>query len=498
MKTSLENLNKFHNDYIDLVDQINSDEIKASLYQSLCTINWKYHTGRFFCDKVESELIKIGLRLKIKFASSVLLQKDVLHVASELYNIGGHTRLLESYVDIFDTYNNHLFITRQEINELPQRIKGNIKINNIIHAKNEESLIQKARELALLWRKYKYIILHIHPDDVVPIIAYGIFGHKNILFVNHADHVFWIGKRILKECINIRPLGFQISKELREISSNYIVPVILSQENLESIKEKNQKVEEKIIFGSMTSLYKIIPSGKKNFLKDIYTLLDKYPLSEFHLIGIEESDLNNFGFNSNLNSRLILHGHVERPRKILDKIDIYLEGYPYNSLTALYEAIISGACPVLMYELENPNCNLESDFCFERILFHSKNKQQYYEHIQNLVDSKILRYQITSKIQNRLKFFNSIQYARDKIFSDLVKVKPNSNESNVDLSLLSIQTFLFDQNQFKSITNHSILYFLDIKMFKKLNKMKRLQFLRLFRIFKCNRLNLALYFKLLK
>jgi hypothetical protein len=479
LNTTIKRLSKFHNNFVKLIDEVNSDEAKASLYEALCTINWKIHSGIYYCEKIEIGLINLGERNKISSNDSSYKKRGVLHVGTEFHETGGHTRLFENYLKVFDSFENHLFLTKQNKEDIPTRIIKNSKIKKIYTSRFTEKIIDKAIELSTIWRSYDYVILHIHPNDVIPNIAYGMFKHNNILFINHADHVFWIGKKIFKNCVNIRPLGLQISKDLRSINNNILAPIILDITDANFIKPFRSYLSNKITFGSMTSVYKIIPDENKNFIQDIYFLLEKFPNSIFKLIGVEEKDLIKFGYDKNYNPRLMLFGQIEHPKEILETIDIYLEGYPYNSLTALFDAVVCGACPVLMYDVKNQNCNLESDLSFKGILYHSSDRINYFNHIETLFKSKELRIKIVGKIQDRMSRLNTVEYAKKVIFSSSSNLK--MNETNYDFSNISNETFQFDRNLAIS-NNWQILVFnsIDLKIVGLLTFFEKIKLSKIF------------------
>jgi hypothetical protein len=463
MNSSQQKLSHFHKYYFNAVFKERDNDLKTQLLSTLCTINWKLHFGNFYCNRIESELLKIG-RLNTVKSEKEINNGKVLHVASELYQIGGHTRLFESYLDIFDGFVNHLFLSRQSNQQLPSRIRQNKKIANIFVSQNESHL-SRAKSLAEIWNNYDFVVLYIHPDDVIPIISFGMNPNDKLFYVNHADHCFWVGKNIINTCINTRPIGNEICKQYRGISKNKIIPLIRT----EHFQKKKCGLEDnKVAFGSMTSLYKILPKGKKNFLTDIYELLDIHKDAIFHLIGISENDIVHFGYKSNLNNRLKLYGVIEQPQEILLKIDIYLEGYPYNSMTAMYDAIYAGACPVLMYEIDDINSYMENELSFQGILSHSKDKKEYLIHIEKLVGSVHERNTIRGKLFERLMKFNSIEYARN-IFFSTIESTDFVQYNSIDISELSKQTYEFDVNQFRQKGSFSLMNFVDLDLFNKLN-----------------------------
>jgi hypothetical protein len=469
----LNSLNNFHNYILQIIKSVEEIDVKLSLLKSLANFNFQIHTGRFYCDKIECELIEIGEKYVDKINNERFVNhKSVLHVATEFYPTGGHTRLFEKYVEVFGDFQNHLMLTNQQINDIPLRIQANLKVKII---ESDLDFLGCAINLASIWDQFDHVILHVHPDDIVPTLAYGICPIDNITFINHADHLFWVGKSIISRCVSIRPLAVDLCTKYRKISNNLLIPIIVDTQKIDLRKvENNYQNGYKVVFGSMSSLNKVIPNGKKNFIKDIYELLDIYPKSEFLFIGLTIKDLKLFGYEQNLNPRLKLLGEIENPADYLRLIDIYLEGYPYNSLTAVYESIIFGACPVLMYDVEDINCHMESDKVFSGLLFHSENKNVYFDNINKLVHNKKFRNKITLLLQSRVIQNCSVNNARKILLNDseptLILTNVNINNWSKDLLNYNLNNFRFSQK--KNIDTFS---FFNINTYVKLSFVNKLK-----------------------
>ncbi|MDO7204857.1 hypothetical protein Q5M85_12610 [Paraclostridium bifermentans] len=64
--------------------------------------------------------------------------------------------------------------------------------------------------------------------DPIPIIAFGVEGGPPIVYMNHADHCFWIGSSIVDICVDISKYGQLVTKNRRGIDKSILLPIPLA------------------------------------------------------------------------------------------------------------------------------------------------------------------------------------------------------------------------------------------------------------------------------
>ena len=141
------------------------------------------------------------------------LNSNTLHVMSEVYSSGGHTRLCERLA-MMDFELPDLLITRNSNKAAVNRITNyfdKVFITELVSI--EDRIIFFMRTIS----KYKRIVMHIHPDDIEFVIALGVMKYQksselDIYFVNHSDHVFSFGKSLPKVIFQISSRGYDIQK----------------------------------------------------------------------------------------------------------------------------------------------------------------------------------------------------------------------------------------------------------------------------------------------
>ena len=78
------------------------------------------------------------------------------------------------------------------------------------------------------------IILHIHCEDVIPVLAFADeSGLPPVLFLNHADHLFWLGTSVADLVLNLRDAATDITISRRgvEADRNFLLPTIVAADD---------------------------------------------------------------------------------------------------------------------------------------------------------------------------------------------------------------------------------------------------------------------------
>lgn len=202
-------------------------EIKLELAM-YCSDYLVYNNSGYFTSSVlENFFLDFAKKIKIDLRDIVYSKNSVLHVMSEGYKTGGHTRVVERWIDNAPNNQKHSVVfTRKNSSELTT-LENNIKNKNgeSITLGNEMSLKEKAIELRKLAMKYEFVILHTHMEDPTPIIAFGVEEFKRPVFLyNHASHMAWLGKSIADLVLDIENKD-EVTKIKRGISNTYFLGV---------------------------------------------------------------------------------------------------------------------------------------------------------------------------------------------------------------------------------------------------------------------------------
>lgn len=335
-------------------DRIEKKLYLAKVYGRFCVEN---RTGKFSDYELEEELIKIS---PVTVCKSQKENGRVLHIATEVYLSGGHTRLIDNWIK-FEEKNQDLILLEQVekipiwLKETLEKSKGHIFISDL-----KENLLTKAQKLYNLAQGYSKIILHIHPNDIIPILAFGKDKEliKKIYFMNHADHVFWYGITISSCILDLSSEGQKLTLEKRGVKNSKILPIPLDITFTEKNVEKKRK--EKYML-SMASPYKFEIERKGYnffyFLNRLEPILEKNNIYYF-LIGPSKETKIWKKIYERSNYRIIPLGILQKEevKKIWRKIDLYIDSFPFNSYTCVLEAI---ANRVNSFSLKTPIVDLD-------------------------------------------------------------------------------------------------------------------------------------------
>lgn len=202
------------------IDKCQNDEEKLTYLTFIGYLYSEYVTGVYSNDSLENEIIKIGE--KIQFSPTVKPQKgNMLHVMTEAGNGGGHTTIVNNWIQWDRDRRYSLVLTDMNYEEVPSYI---IEIISASHGKIiclEGSYIEKAKQLLEISQAYERIILHIHMYDVVPVLAYSNCNWKiPVYFYNHADFRFSYGYSVADVVLNLNKFDWEKSQDYRGIASD--------------------------------------------------------------------------------------------------------------------------------------------------------------------------------------------------------------------------------------------------------------------------------------
>lgn len=291
--------------------------------------------GVYRDDDLELDLVERFNRLYRPDLNCVKSDK-VLHVISEPYQSGGHTRLLERLVSM-DEWHAEVLVTRPYARDSKSlRLKDSVKV--ISHEKGYDVL-----ELAKILSQYKTVILHIHPEDIVTAVALGIVRRHfdiRVVFINHADHVFSYGYCSSDIVAEVSSFGFALSRARRGVASSYLgiplpVPHFPECRNL-----KSQKLN---IFSSGSS-GKFNPIKNYSYIKLTKKILRKVSGSKVTIIG--PSYRKNFWWVLKIMYPLRLKLYkvlsYEKYIQFIQSADVYIDSLPMSGGTAISEVRAKG------------------------------------------------------------------------------------------------------------------------------------------------------------
>jgi hypothetical protein len=277
----------------------------------------------------------------------------ILHVATRLYAIGGHTRLLQNWLRMDAARLHRVVVTAQGPRPLPDLTDGAGDRVPVI-ALTGHGLQNRARQLRALAADVDVVLLHVHPGDVLPYVALPAhLPRPRVALLNHADHVFWGGASQVDAVLNLRAAGRDLTRDARDVPGerSLVLPIPL-QPGVPVPREQARRelgiVDDAFVVTSMAQPHKYA-APEVTFFPALRTFVRQNPDSRVVLIGPEGGRWAVEEQRSD--GRISSLGTVPDAGRLLSGADAYLDSTPFASLTSALEAALVGL-PVLTWRPE--------------------------------------------------------------------------------------------------------------------------------------------------
>jgi hypothetical protein len=346
--------------------------VYAEIAASYATEN---HAGLFVSHQLEGLLLDIGRKIanqtyaQERNARITASQRHVLHVLTEAMGIGGLTRMVWRWIQE-DTDSCHsVVLTRQLDVRIPQALISAVKeTGGKVFCLNDNfgNILTWSQDLRRIAASADFVILHLNNHDVIPLIA---FADKRsmppIIFLNHSDHKFWLGASISDVVADQRYSGAKLTQTRRGIDKSkcgllpIVLPTITRKDSVAEAKAQIGLSQDRILLLSIARPFKYMPlNGYASKFNDlvlpgsILPVLEQHPKSALIVIGPEFTDRWEQA-NQTVQGRISALGTREDTAIFYQAADIYLDSFPFGSITSCLEA---GS-----YGLPVVSCNPYSD-----------------------------------------------------------------------------------------------------------------------------------------
>jgi hypothetical protein len=202
--------------------------------QVAATFAWKVHLGIWWDEDLENLLSLVGRkigRVRSDASSRKKVNLSIGHVVTAL-GIGGHTEAVKQWIDALrGTCEQYLYLTnatnspQSKIGWLENLKDEGVKVRSLAY---NDSFVSRIEQLIgyLERDSPKKLVLHIHPNDVVAVAALNGLGKRPyVLFFNHADTQFWLGRNVIDLLIEWRSENLRYSRKYRKIENAVVIPL---------------------------------------------------------------------------------------------------------------------------------------------------------------------------------------------------------------------------------------------------------------------------------
>lgn len=338
--------------FMSLTERARSSSIfikKFILYKKAIKLAVRGSVGVYASPDIEDFFISVANKFKVELSQSYE-EKSILHVVSECYGVGGHSKVVERWIKYHAPGEKHsIYFTRMKKNKIDDVFFRSVMetCGKIYTGEHHLFDISNALYLRCIAMRYERVILHTHMDDIIPLIAFGSEQFKRtVILYNHADHLFWLGANISHLICETRSWGMTFSKKYRGISENIVLGIPNSNDldtrNVLNIRRRNDiKVITSI---GMPHKFLVIP-GEFSFQDYMVAILESRDDVFFNIIGPTLSDypewlplVNYYG------DRVKVHGKLmgDKYRNCLKDSDLVIDSFPMSGGTALSDVVESG------------------------------------------------------------------------------------------------------------------------------------------------------------
>jgi len=329
--------------------------------------SWFNHTGMFASPTFENLLRTIGARLVPDSPGRRIEgeHRRVLHVLTQAYPTGGHTRLAWRWMSLDESSEHSVLLTSQYGLDVPARLTSGC--DGRLYSLGSLSQVEKVQAVASHFGEYDAIVLHIHPFDAVAVAACaGVANRPRTLLVNHADHVFWLGLSAADQIVNLRPASEWIARDRRTGSSDQFVRLALpldqptvAQGAGRDLRASMGIAEDNPVVATIAEPYKFSASDGMDFRDLISQLFARIPSAHLIAVGPSPDSHGWSGLLSEFPTRVHLLGTTPDYASTLAAADVYLDSFPFSSITSMLEAALYGVPVVTMSEAARGPLNFD-------------------------------------------------------------------------------------------------------------------------------------------
>lgn len=417
--------NKLYLDFLlQKINQYKNIEDKLPWADNALYYAVRNNAGCFVSAALENIYLDYAESLDIDSYEAKYEQNSFLHVLTEGYTTGGHTRVVERWIKNAPDSQKHSVVVLRPNSSVLTSLKNNVKEKNgrYLSFDNKLSLKEKAIKLRKIGMEYEYIVLHTHMEDPIATIAFGTEKFtRPVLFYNHASHLFWIGKSITDLHIDLQCQDF-ITEKYRNIKDPYFLGIPMQEVQFKNIdksatrKELGFPVDKKIIISAGAD-FKYKPLGNDDFIKLIKGLIDEETF--IYIIGANKNDPMWIKAQEETDNHITPLGYIDFNNGYLNHIgmaDLYIDSYPMNGWTAVIDAV-SVNVPAISLQ----NLLPQMDF-FESVGCCFRDKDEFIECAKKILSDKEYADEIVLKTKQALEVAASKETWNLKIENMLKKV----------------------------------------------------------------------------
>lgn len=316
------------------------------------TATWM-HPGLFASGELERLTIEIGRQAAGSPPRPPRRRGErverVLHVFTRTLAIGGHTRMVWRWMGLDGGRQHSVAVTRQGGRPVPaDLIAGAAATGGRVTVLGESGgdVVSWARELHDLATGADVVILHIDPEDVIPVVAFADRSDlPPVLYLNHADHLFWLGVGSADLVVNLRRSGHELSPARRGVplERNAFIPIALGERQRTMSRAEAKRhlglPEDTVLLVTVARAAKFDyeTSTGESYIDAVLPVVQAHERVRLIVVGAEQEGQFARGHDAT-GGRISALGVRTDNEELYQAADVYLDSYPQPSPTSLLEA----------------------------------------------------------------------------------------------------------------------------------------------------------------
>lgn len=324
----------------------------------------------------------------------------VLHVMTQASAIGGHARMVRNWIRE-DRENHHSLAMTRQTTPLPASLTEAVCMTGgRVHYVNRRfgGLLIWARELQGAFASADLVILHVHNQDILPFLAMaGMKARPPVLLLNHADHVFWLGANLVDGVVSSRMTGHRLCALRRGIPAarNLTLPLCLEStpplERGPSAKRAIGLPPDSTVILSIARSVKFRTLCGLSFADGLVPVLKTDPRLHLVVVG-PKGAVDWSSAEAKTPERIHLIPETVETRPYLAAADVYVDSFPFSSITSMLEAGLSGLPVVTRYPFGPGNEILGGDSIgLDAMLAVARNSDEFRQIMLDLITDPHLR-----------------------------------------------------------------------------------------------------------
>ncbi|MBN1091623.1 hypothetical protein JKP75_02950 [Blastococcus sp. TML/M2B] len=282
-------------------------------------------------------------------------RRRVLHVLTEGYGVGGHTRLAARWI-ARDPRRSDVVLTNQA-GPVPDTLRAAVEGTGgrvLDLAEVHHAFTGRAHALRRQMDDADLVVLHTHPSDPIALAAANLPGRRPpVLLENHADHTFWLGLGCADLVVDNRAGALRVTGDLRGVPVGRRARLPLPIPDVAPPTSRAQMrealgLEDQVAALTVGSAYKMSAIWGEGFDEVLARALERFPELVVYLVGPSPAGPWEL-LAGRFPGRVFALGVIPDPESLFPAMDVYLDSFPVSGGTSLLEAAMAGLPPLSLH-----------------------------------------------------------------------------------------------------------------------------------------------------